>query len=532
MSTAARIKNGHRARPLQSRWVLLFRRAVLIAAGLLPLALGGCRLQEWAHNGYKVGPNYLRPAVAVSSEWIDYEDDRVSTDRPNLATWWTVFNDPTIDELVRTALQQNLDLRGAGARIMEARYRRQIAVGSLFPQQQFLSGSYAAIKQSGSSAFTPPRLWFDNWDNALNVSWELDFWGRYRRSIESADAILDASVENFDNVIVLLLAEVCSSYVEYRSFQQRLVYAHNNVTAQEKSLDMAQNRLKEGVATRRDVEQARTILEQTRALIPAFELGKRVAANRLCVLLGGPPRDLESELGEAPIPEAAPEVAVGIPADLVRRRPDVRQAERELAAQSAQIGIAASDLYPHITLNGNFGVAAEKFGDLFDSPRSLAGAVGPAFRWDVLNYGRLLANVRVQDARFQQLAYAYQQTVLDAGREAEDGITSFLRNQERLKSLTACADAAKNTREITFKQYSEGAADFTAVFIAEAELATRQDQMAASQGDVALSLISLYRALGGGWEIRLMNPSATAAGDSDATESRESVPAIATPEQP
>lgn len=532
MSTASRINNRHRARPLQPRWALFFQRAVLIAAGLLPLALGGCRLQEWARNGYKVGPNYLRPAVAVSSEWIDYEDERVSTDRPNLATWWTVFNDPTIDELVRSALQQNLNLRGAGARIMEARYRRQIAAGNLFPQQQYLSGSYNAIKESGNGAFSPQRLWFENWDDALNVSWELDFWGRYRRSIESADAILDASVENFDNVIVLLLAEVSSSYVDYRSFQQRLAYARNNVAAQEKSLKIAQDRLNQGAATKRDVEQARTILEQTRALIPAFELGKRIAANRLCVLLGGPPRDLESELGDAPIPEAAPEVAVGIPADLVRRRPDVRQAERELAAQSAQIGVAASDLYPHITLNGTIGVSAEKFGDLFDSPRSLVGAAGPAFRWDVLNYGRLLSNVRVQDARFQQLAYAYQQTVLDAGREAEDGITSFLRNQERLKSLKACADAAQRARNITFDQYSQGLVDFTAVFIAEAELSTRQDQMAASQGDVALSLISLYRAIGGGWEIRLMNPSATAGNDSATAAERESVPAIATPEQP
>ena len=478
-----------------------------MAALWLALAgCSGCGLQQWAANGYRVGPNYCKPPVPVASEWIDYGDERVGSEQYDLAAWWMVFNDPTLDALAQNAYQQNLSLRVAGTRILEARYRRQIAASYMFPQLQDVSGSFAALKQSGNIVFSPPALWFSNWESSFNATWELDFWGRFRRAIESADAELDASVENFDDVLVLLLAEVSTSYVDYRTFQQRLKFARQNVGAQQKSLEVAKNRRQEGASAERDVQQALTVLEQTRALVPQLEAGQRLANNRLCVLLGGPPRDLEAELGEGEIPAAPPAVAVGIPADLVRRRPDVRRAERELAAQSARIGIAQSDLYPHITLSGTFGVAAEQFGDLLDLPTSTVAGIGPAFRWDVLNYGRLLNNIRVQDARFEQLAYSYQQEVLDAGREAEDGIITFLRSQERAQRLDACVRAAQRTFEITGEQYRYGTVDYTPVYLALSEVASRQDQLASAQGDVALSLIRLYQALGGGWEIRLMGP--------------------------
>ena len=337
-----------------------------------------------------------------------------------------MFNDPTLTSLVQTAYQQNLTLRAAGARILEARALRGIAVGNLFPQEQFAFGEYSRIKLSTNVANPPLAAWFSEWTFGLSGTWELDFWGRYRRAIEAADAELDASVEDYDDVLVVLLSDVAATYVEYRTFQQRLTYARANVDIQRQSFQLATDKFEAGATTERDTHQAKQILEETEALIPALEIGRRQAANRLCVLMGMPPRDLDAILGAGSgIPVTPREVVVGVPADLVRRRPDVRRAERQVAAQSARIGVAVSDLYPHFSVLGTIGVEAEQFGDLFKSG-SMIGEISPGFRWDILNYGRLVNNVRVQDARFQELAYAYQDQVLIAGQEAEDAIVSFL----------------------------------------------------------------------------------------------------------
>lgn len=467
------------------------------------LTLSGCGLPQWARHGFKVGPEYCRPLAPVASNWIDYTDARVVAEPPQLVDWWTTFNDPSLNELTGAAYRQNLTLREAGARILEARNRRRVAAGNVFPQLQEAAGGYGRNKIPETIANAPPELWYSQWDAGFNATWELDFWGRYRRAVAAADAELDASIEDYDDVLVLLLAEVASTYADLRTFQQRVEYARQNVISQEQSLQITQDKFRNGVATERDVQQAITVLEQTRALIPLYETGARLANNQLCVLLGFPPQDLTPMVGKAPIPSARPEVAVGIPADLVRRRPDVRRAERELAAQSERIGVAVSDLYPHIGLNGTIGVAAADFDNLFDGQRSMFGGIGPSFRWDVLNYGRIAGNIGVQDARFQQLAWNYQQRVLIAGREAEDAIVTYLRGQERVRSLALSADAAKRTREITFEQYRQGVVEFTAVFLAESEQATRQDELAEAQGATARGLIDLYRSLGGGWEIRL-----------------------------
>lgn len=479
------------------------KRHLALVACLAMGGISGCGLKEWVHNGFKVGPNYCPPVEPVAAAWIDYQDPRVSSSTPRLADWWNTFNDPTLDQLVRTAHFQNLTLREAGARILEFRARRNFAVGTLFPQLQEAAGGFSHVKTSSNVANPVPNLEFNNLEGGLNASWELDFWGKFRRGIEAADAGLDASIENYDDVLVLLLAEVATAYTDLRTFQQRLRYAQDNVSAQERSLEIAELQLKNGTATELDVQQARTVLEETRSLIPASEAGVRLANNQLCVLLGTPPRDLTAELGEGPIPTAAPEVALGIPADLVRRRPDVRRAERELAAQSARIGLAKADLYPHLGLNGSIGVAAQDFDGLFDGSRSTAGGFGPFFRWDILNYGRLTSLVDIQDARFEQLLWAYQDKVLVAGREAEDGVVGYLRGQERVKNLAASAAAAERARQITVEQYQQGIIDFTPVFIASSVLATQQDSLAAAQGTTTQSLIALYRALGGGWEIRL-----------------------------
>lgn len=466
------------------------------------VGLSGCGLKHWAHNNFKVGPEYCPPVEPVASQWIDYTDARVISSPADLSAWWTTFNDPVLNNLVQTANFQNLTLREAGARIMEYRARLRFAQGTMFPQVQEAAGSFMNNRKSANTANVQPNLNFDQWDAGLNANWEIDFWGRYRRGIESADAELDASVENYDDVLVLLLSEVAKAYTELRTSQQRLAYARNNVIAQEGSLALAEDKLRNGVATQRDVAQAQTILNQTRSFVATYEAGVRLANNQLCVLLGTPPRDMTSELGEAAIPSAAPEVVIGIPADLVRRRPDVRRAERELAAQSARIGLATTDLYPHLGLTGSIGVTAKNFDTLFDG-QSGTGSFGPYFRWDLLNYGRLLSRIDIQDARFEQLVWAYQQQVLVAGREAEDGLISYLQGQERVRNLQDSADAAQRSLEITMVQYKQGVIDYTPVFLATAILAGLQDQLASAQGVRAQSLIDLYRALGGGWEIRL-----------------------------
>jgi NodT family efflux transporter outer membrane factor (OMF) lipoprotein len=480
------------------------RQRGLVAAVAAALAGSGCTsLSEYIHNGFKVGPNYCRPKAPLASEWIDYQDPRVKSEEQDLSEWWRTFNDPALNHLVETAYRQNLSVREAGARILASQARRGVAIGNLFPQLQQALGSYTRNQLSRETANVPPDIWFSNWEGGFVASWELDLWGRFRRAIEAADAELDASIENYDAVLVVLFSDIAAAYVEYRTFEQRLVYARQNVEIQTRAYELAVDKHKAGAATERDVQQARQILEQTRALIPVLERGQRQAGNRLCVLLGIPPIDLAAALGQGGgIPTSPPEVAVGIPADLLRRRPDVRRAERQVAAQSARIGVAEANFYPHLGVTGTIGVAAEDFDDLFNG-KAMYGSVGPYFRWDILNYGRLYNRVLIQDARFQELGFAYQNSVLNAAREAEDAIVAFLKAQEQAKSLAASVAAAERTLKITNDQYQGGAIDFTPVFITQSVLAQQQDQLAVSRGDIALGLVGIYRALGGGWEMRL-----------------------------
>jgi NodT family efflux transporter outer membrane factor (OMF) lipoprotein len=490
------------------------RRAVisLSVIGSLGLSQCGCTpLTEYVRNGFKVGPNYSRPAAPVASEWIDYKDSRVKSQEADMSEWWRAFNDPTLSSLIDRAYNQNLTLRVAGARILQFEAQQGIAVGTLFPQIQQGSFSYTRTKFPTTTGLPePPSKWLSNWSAGLNASWELDLWGRIRRAIEAADADLDASVENYDNVLVVLLADVASAYVQYRTFEQRLVYARHNLELQTKSYELVQDRFKLGRDAEFSVQIAKQNMEQTRALIPLLEIGERQARNLLCVLMGIPPSDIDGLLGkDVAIPKASNEVAVGIPADLLRRRPDVRQAERLVAAQSARIGVADADFYPRLTLNGSLGITADQFGRMFDTPKSMTGFIMPEFRWDILNYGRILNNVRAQDAIFEQLAFTYQNTVLTAAREVEDALIGFLRTQTQADSLAASVAAASRTLEIANDRYREGQGDFFAIYYFEGILTQQQDQLALARGQIALDLIGVYRALGGGWEMRLNRDSET-----------------------
>jgi NodT family efflux transporter outer membrane factor (OMF) lipoprotein len=390
-----------------------------------------------------------------------------------------------------------------------------IAIGEQYPQVQQAVGTLAYSRSSDRGP-TAPQNGGGDFDVIIGqlggtASWEIDFWGRFRRSIESEQAVLIAAIAAYDNALVSLTAEVANTYIQIRTLEERLRIARENVTVQTESLRIAEARFQQGATSERDVQQALTQLRSTEAAIPQLEASLRQAKNALCILLGIPPRRLGGLLGDqSAIPQPPLEVAVGIPADLLRRRPDIRSAEFQAAAQCAQIGVAKTDLYPAFTLQGTFGFLASDAGrfKLTDiaSWGSRYGSFGPAFTWNILNYGRLTNNVRLQDALFQELIFSYQDTVLRAQQEVEDGISGFLQSQLAVIKLAQAAEAAKRSADLALFQYREGATDYTTVIQAEQALLTQQDNLAIGQGNVPLNLVSVYRAIGGGWELREGEP--------------------------
>jgi NodT family efflux transporter outer membrane factor (OMF) lipoprotein len=467
-----------------------------LLAGVCVVLVTGCAM---------VGPDYEAPEAPVGERWIGPEWEEGERD-VDLSKWWDVFDDPVLDALIERAYGQNLPLELAGLRVIEAQARRGIAIGSLYPQRQEAVGAYMRQRLSEETANLAPGIdtGFDNFSvSALEAAWEIDLWGKFRRSIESADANLLGSVYAYDDVLVSLLAQVATNYLQVRIFEERLAVARSNRDAQSKSLEIAEARFEFGAVSERDVAQSRAQLRDTEALIPALEANLRQAQNALCVLLGIPPRDLSDLLaGEARIPSPRDEVLVGIPAELLRRRPDVRLAERNIAAQSAQIGVARADLFPSLQLVGSIGFAAEDAGKLFTGDAFTAFG-GPNVRWNVLNYGQIRNNVRVQDAVFQELVVAYEDTVLRAQQEVEDAMAGFAAARRRVDLLADAAESARKAVELASLQYREGAVDYNTVLTTLLFQLQAEDRLVTTRGDVGLNLVALYRALGGGWERRL-----------------------------
>jgi NodT family efflux transporter outer membrane factor (OMF) lipoprotein len=467
------------------------------------MALAGC---------VKLGPDYVRPSTDIRDNWLEEDSRHLNTSPADYRMWWTAFQDPVLDRFVQTATTQNVSLRVAGARVFEARARLGIAIGEQYPQVQQGFGSASFYRQSEKAPSAPQVSTGVDYDYkqaqvGATASWEIDFWGKFRRAVESEDAAFLGSIAAYDNALVSLTAEVARTYVFIRTLEERRQIARDNVTVQTESLRIATARFQGGATSERDVQQALTQLRSTEATIPQIEASLRQAKNALCVLLGMPPRNLETMLEDrAGIPEAPLDVAVGIPADLLRRRPDIRLAEYQAAAQSALIGVAKADLYPAFTLTGTFGFLSSDVGKFslgdIGAWSSRTGSFGPGFTWNILNYGQITNVVRVQDARFQELIFNYQETVLRAQQEVDDGLTAFLQSRKRLISLAEAAAAAKRSANLALIQYREGATDYTTVLTAQASLLTQQDNLAAGQGDVPQGLIAVYRALGGGWEIR------------------------------
>jgi NodT family efflux transporter outer membrane factor (OMF) lipoprotein len=468
-------------------------------------------------TGCAVGPDYVRPEAPEPQKWLDEKDPVIKSEPADLGQWWTVFNDPVLNTLVEMASRQNLSLRIAGIRILEARAQLGIAIGDLYPQSQSIGGShtYTAVSKNAANSQPGADFHYGNLESGFDAAWELDFWGKFRRAVESNIGSLEASIASYDDILVALTAEVARTYIFIRTQEMRLIIARENVKIQEQSLQITETRFNEGDVTELDVQQARALLRNTQATIPRIQSDLRQSKNGLAILLGMLPGELKDILeAPKPIPTVPAQVSVGIPSELLRRRPDIRFAERQLAAQSALIGVAKADLYPHFSLFGSIGLQASNsdvtaagypggssFSDLWNSD-SITFFGGPAFTWNIFNYGRIKNRVRVQDARFQQLVVNYQNTVLKAAQEVEDAMVAFLRSQDQVKFLSESVKAATRSVDLSMIQYREGLVDYQRVLDTQRFQSQEQDLLTEIKGSVVLNFIAMYKALGGGWQIR------------------------------
>jgi len=485
---------------------LAFRLSVssLISATLL---IGGCTM---------VGPDFVKPEAPIEKEWLKARDAAIKTEASDYKDWWTVFNDPVLNSLVESAYQKNLPLQIYGLRILQARAQLGVVVGNLYPQlQQGRGGAdYTSISENAPNTLgADDSFW--QYNVGFDAAWELDVWGKYRRAIESGVANLETSIASYDDVLVSLNAEVARTYVLLRTFEERLEIARQNVKIQGRSLEIAEIRFNAGAVTELDVVQAKSLLRDTEASIPRFEANIRQAQNALAILLGKLPGEVDGMISSnRTIPEVPPEVVVDIPAELMRRRPDIRLAEYQIATQTPLIGVSKAELFPAFQLFGSIGLASSNarntkaggpsgssFSDLFESD-SLEFFGGPSFTWNLFNYGRIKNQVRSEDALLQQLIVNYEDTVLRAHQEVEDSLVGFLGRQQEASYLLDSVKASQRSVDLSMLQYREGQVDYQRVLDSQRFLANEQDLWTRTRGDVILNLVSLYKALGGGWQIR------------------------------
>ncbi len=470
------------------------RSSKTCALGVL-LLLAGC----------SVGPEFTRPQAPLSKNWRA-KDPRVVTQPAGDNLWWRAFNDPALNRLIELAYRQNLPLQIAGLRIAEARARLGIATGQQFPQQQQLYGHANAVglSRQASTALHVDRNIF-TYELGFDAAWELDFWGKYRRGVEAEAGALLGSVADYRNALVSLTAEVARTYTTVRTFEVLIQQTQENVRLQEEGLRIAESQFGAGATSELDVAQAKTLLESTRASLPELQIGAQQAKNALSTLLGQPTGTFDPLLaGPKQIPNPPAKVAVSVPAEMLRRRPDIQSAEFYAAAQCARIGVAKAELYPSFSLVGTIGLQSGTGGawsaNLFSSD-SLFYTVGPQINWPFFNYGRIKNSVRVQDARFQQLLVNYRNTVLQAAQEVEDALVGFLNAQQAVVSQEAAVASALRSEQLALIEYREGAKDYQRVLDAQRALLQEQITLTRMHSAVTTNWIALYKALGGGWEL-------------------------------
>lgn len=453
-----------------------------------------------------VGPAYSPPEAGAPAAWTTPLEDGLdgeAADPVALAEWWSLLEDPQLIPLVEKTLEANPDLEAATARLRRARALLALRRGDRRPSLD-ASGSATYIGNSeelgggeiGSGVETELyRVGFD-------ASWELDLFGGIRRSVEAAAADAEAAAEDLASVRVSLAAEVAGAYVDLRTFQARLAFAEANREAQQETYDIAHSRFEAGLVGRLDVEQARSNLESTRSQIPVLRVGIERSANRLAVLQGEAPGALRERLtAAAPIPGPPTSVAVGIPAEALRRRPDVRASERRLAAETARVGVATAELYPRLRLGGSIGLEALDLDRLGKGSAAFFG-IGPSFSWRIFDRRAVRAGIEVQDATREEALAIYQGTVLFALEEVDDALLAFAQEELRRRALESAAGAAERAADLARDLYRSGLRTFQEVLDSQRSLLTFQDQLAVSQGAVTTHLIRLYKALGGGWTPR------------------------------
>ena len=467
--------------------ILSFQKRLIIA--LAALVLSGCMT---------VGPDYSRPEMQTPATWQkEFEaTSETQTDDEALASWWTTLNDPVLTTLMERAISGNLSLKEALSRVRQARIQRGITGADRLPSVDASGSGNRSYREDEDGDFTGS----DSFMLGLDARWEIDLFGGIKRAIETSDAELEASRESYRNVLVSLLAETATNYIQLRSYQSRLSVTEANLRTQEETFEMTQWRYQAGLTTGLDVERARANLEGTRAQIPSLKSNLEQTKNRIAVLLGESPGSLGKIVDNyTPVPIAPDRIAVGIPADLLRRRPDLRKAERDLAAQTGRIGTAEARRYPSLTLSGNIGLDALNLGDLV-SASSLSTGSTVGLSWSVFKAGAIMKNINLQWELKDQALLTYKATLLTALEDVENALTAYSYELKRREHLLKESQSAKRSAEISRSQYSSGLIDFQSVLDTERSLLSSQDQVAQSDAQVIINLISLYKALGGGWE--------------------------------
>jgi NodT family efflux transporter outer membrane factor (OMF) lipoprotein len=465
--------------------------------------------------GCAVGPNYHASPASAPATWISPVANGVTDRATKPSAWWASFNDVELDSLIERAAQSNLDLRVAEARLRQARAVRQGSAADFWPSGDATGSAVRELESRNQPFFgalpLPPNFPFEYsvYQAGFDASWEIDLFGGKRRALEAATAEWEGAIETRNDAIVSLLGEVARNYVELRGAQQRLEIAHRDLKLQVEVLELTRARSQGGVATELDVTQAAALLASVQAVIPPFETDVRVAMYGLAVLLGQQPGELVAELSPpAAVPTTTPEVPIGLPSDLLRRRPDVRRAERQLAAETARIGLAKSEWFPKLSLTGDVGSESVSLGQWFE-PGSGFWSIGPSLQWRVLDFGRVRAEVRAQTAVQQAALATYQKTVLVSLQEAETALLTYAQEQNRHHALAD--EVAENQRSLGMANslYAEGRVNFLDVLNVRRSLYESDDQLAVSNQAVSLDLISLYKALGGGWETLTRGPANT-----------------------
>ncbi|WP_158261100.1 MULTISPECIES: efflux transporter outer membrane subunit [Pirellulaceae] len=475
-----------------SKAAVIIGKLVLGAVATVSIGLSGCL----------VGPDHIDPGAPFQCEWIPPLPPGVSQSPNDSVAWWTKFNDPILTSMIVRTAQQNLTLGQAAERIAEARALRGIAVGGLFPDIDG-TASYARRKTSGSgnsfglANFNPPP--FNFWSAGFDASWEIDIFGGVRRRVQATTADVDVAIEDHNALLVSLQGEVGANYIQVRTLQRRVEFVERNIELQRQSLKITEDRFAAGTVSQLDVEQAKSNLYSTEAGLPLLRQEMELAYHRLSVLMGEPPSDLSKQITpQQQFPMLPQDIAVGLPIELIRQRPDIRSAERQLAAQAARIGVAVSELYPRFTITGTFTVDSTRFNRWFTTD-SIAYAAGPAMRWRLLDFGRVRSDIEAQRARWRGLVYYYQNEVITAAQEVEDSLSQYRYSIQRAKSLREAALAARAAAEISEEQYKGGIIPFQTLLDAQRFQAELDDQAAAAEGDIYLAVVSLYKALGGGW---------------------------------